>query len=97
MSQHELTRCPNCGRTENDGYGADPATCELWAHLRKGYALTTTLFGDCFRHTTKRVNALLEVNRDRTAALTAAQKALSRHHEAEAKKTDPFPDNARIE
>ena len=93
--------CPVCERPGNYTWqGNREEQCEMWTTMEYGRCHPSqSAFNDCYRHAKpwrqKFLGAMAEIA-ELKLKLATAQRALSRHHEAQAGK-DMFPDNARIE
>ena len=98
-----VANCPICDRPAGDPYYKDgpdrPTVCGWFLFRRDGYAVMHDK-EECQRHAFNWREAyfkLLDEATKRLEQLRVAQKALARHHEAQAKALEPFRDNARIE
>lgn len=96
----ERPDCPHCGRPMGFEYRAvEKDKCQLWRWFHEGGErdLSPRTIADCFGLTSRRLKALTDELEDTRATLRAAQRALSRRHDAATAATEPFRDGARIE
>jgi len=97
----ERSDCPHCGRPMGFEYvPVEPGKCQLWRWMNESdIGLSSETLRDCFAHTTRRINGLAAALADAQAVAKAAQRALSRHHDAARAALNPgeFPNGARIE
>lgn len=110
MTDQRKHPCPNCGRPVGFEYIEVAAgKCQLWRwflYCNDTNKIPPRTVADCFRYATHRIIELEAKVADQADQLKAAQRSLSRHHEAVHARdrvsglvpaADMFPDDARIE